>query len=85
MQNLEAAIREHTAALRSRHGAVSECRVSIEDRPAHRYERRRYNVRLDIALGDHAIVINREHEDDPAVALEDAFGAAHLQLETLQV
>ena len=64
---------------------MRECRVNIEDRPSHLYECRRFNVRLDIAIGGDEIVLNREHDDDPAAALDDAFAAAHRQLDTLRV
>ena len=85
MKDLSTNIQEHSATLRSRHPAVRECRVNIADRPSHLYECRRFNVRLDIAIGGHEIVVNREHDDDPAAALDDAFAAAHRQLDTLQV
>jgi hypothetical protein len=84
MKDFSASIQEHSATLRSRHPAVRECRVNIEDRPPHLYECRRYNVRVEFEIGGHQIVINREHEDDPAIALADAFAAAHRQLDTLQ-
>ena len=84
MKDLSTSIQEHSASLRSRHPAVRECRVNIENRPSRLYECRRFNVRLDIAVDGHEIVVNREHDDDPAAALEDAFAAAHRQLDTLQ-
>ena len=64
MKDLSTSIQEHSATLRSRHPAVRECRVNIEDRPSHLYECRRFNVRLDIAIGGDEIVLNREHDDD---------------------
>lgn len=84
MENLDARISERSAELRARHPGVRDCRVSIADRVPHAYECRRYNVRLDIAVDGHELVINRENDDDPAVALEQAFAAAHRQLDTLQ-
>lgn len=83
-KNLDARIGERSAELRARHPGVADCRVTIEDRPPHVYERRRYNVRLDIAIAGHDIVINRENDDDPTVALEDAFFAAHRELDALR-
>ena len=75
MKDFSTSIQEHSATLRSRHPTVRECRVNIEDRPSHLYECRRFNVRLDIAIGGDEIVLNREHDDDPAAALDDAFAA----------
>lgn len=83
MKDLSSTIDRQCAALRERHPAVRDCRVSIVDRPPHAYERRRYNARLEIVVGGHEIVINRENDDDPAVALDDAFAAAQRQLDTL--
>lgn len=83
MRNLDARIRERSAELRSRHPGVLDCRVSIADREPHAYERLRYNVRLDVALGGRELVINRESDEDPGVALDQAFAAAHRQLDAL--
>ncbi|HVL34602.1 MAG TPA: hypothetical protein VM489_02930 [Burkholderiales bacterium] len=80
----ERLVREHTKCFQEQHPAVRSCRVTLEERPARRYERRRFNVRLDIALDARALVINRENDEDPAAALRDAFQAARLQLDTLQ-
>jgi hypothetical protein len=57
--SLEARIRKHKADLRSRYPRVTACRVSVEDRPPRLYERRRFNVRLDIGLAGREIVVNR--------------------------
>ena len=83
-KDLEPHIREQEVRLRSRHPRMTRCRVSVEDRPPHRYECRRFHVRLDIAFAGREIVINREHDDDPDVALREAFDAATRQLEALE-
>jgi hypothetical protein len=83
-KELEPQIREQEVRLKSRHPHVTQCRVSVDDRPPHRYECRRFNVRLDIAFAGRAIVINREHDEDPDVALREAFDAAARQLEALE-
>jgi hypothetical protein len=57
--------------------------VTLEDRPPHAYERRRFNVRLDVSLAGRSFVVNREHDDDPGVALREAFSAANRQLDAL--
>jgi hypothetical protein len=80
----EGLVRAETARFRAAHPVVRDCRVTLEDRPARAYERRRFNVRLDLALAGSALVINRENERDPAVALRDAFEAARLQLRARQ-
>ena len=76
-------IHELEARLSERHpGAL--CHASVQEREPHAYERRRYNVRLDVASGGRSFVINREHDDDPGVALREAFAAANRQLAALE-
>lgn len=67
--------------LRQRHPGC-DCRVTVEEREPHVYERRRFNVRLDVS-GKRALVVNREHDADPAAALADAFSEAHRELAVL--
>lgn len=80
---LEPSIRELEAELKQRH-AGSDCRVTVEDRPPHAYERKRFNVRLDVSLDGRSFVVNREHDDDPGAALREAFNAAGKQLDALE-
>lgn len=80
----ELAIEQHKEKLRARYPGVGACEVTVEDRPPHNYERRRFNVRLDIDYSGRHLVVNREHENDPAVALAQAFDAAHWQLEAVE-
>jgi putative phosphoribosyl transferase len=80
---LEPRIHELEARLRERHPG-SDCRVTVEDRVPHAYERRRFNVRLDVSRQGRSFVVNREHDDDPGVALREAFRAASRQLDALQ-
>lgn len=70
----------HAARLRSAYPAVGRCQTMLEDRPPRRYERRRFNVRLEIDYAGRTLVINREHDEDPNAALEQAFQAARSQL-----
>ena len=80
---LEPSIRELESRLKQRHPGA-ECRVTVADRPPHAYERRRFNVRLDVSLDSRAFVVNREHDEDPGVALREAFNAAGTQLDALE-
>lgn len=82
--DIESGIREQEARLRASHPRLTRCQVNIEDRPPHRYERKRFNVRLDLALDDRALVINREHDEDAAAALGAAFDAANRELQALE-
>lgn len=70
--------------LKQRHPGT-DCRVTVEDRPPHVYERRRFNVRLVVSLDSRSFVVNREHDDDAGVALREAFQAANRQLDALDL
>jgi dienelactone hydrolase len=79
---LEPRIHDLESSLKQRHPGA-QCRVTLEDRPPHAYERRRFNVRLDVSLAGRSFVVNREHDHDPGVALTEAFTAANRQLDRL--
>ena len=81
---LDAEARAQEAELKARHPNLTACRVSIEERAPRPYECRRYNVRLDLVVAGHELVINREHDEDPAAALGAAFEAARRALRPFQ-
>jgi hypothetical protein len=74
----------HAAELRRAYPDLGRCEAFLQDRPPHRYERRRFNVRLEFDCAGRSLVINREHDDDPAAALEQAFEAARWALAAAQ-
>lgn len=74
------AVEELAEALRAHHPGVARCEARLEERVPRAYERKRYNVRLELDLPGRHLVVNREHEDDPLAALDDAFAGARLAL-----
>ena len=64
--------------------AGSVCHATLEERVPHAYERRRFNARVEVSKAGHSFVVNREHDDDPGVALREAFAAANRQLAALE-
>ena len=78
---LEAAVRERTAKLAQFHGHIMSCRVVIETAARHSKQGKPFVVRLDIKFAGGEIAINREHSEDPFVAVRDAFDAARRKLE----
>jgi pimeloyl-ACP methyl ester carboxylesterase len=80
---LEPRLRDYEARLKARHPGA-DCRVTLQDRPPHAHERKRFNVRLDVSFGERSFVVNREHDDDAAEALRAAFDAASAQLDALE-
>jgi len=81
---LQERIGAREARLRSLYGNVTGCRVTTEDRPPRAFERKRFNVRVEISVAGHDLVINREDDDDPERALDAAFTAAERQLGALE-
>jgi hypothetical protein len=75
---------QHAERLRSAYPDLARCEVTLEDRPPRVYERKRFNVRLDLDYAGRHLVINREHDEDPDAALGEAFEAAHWNLEAAQ-
>jgi hypothetical protein len=80
---LQERIGEREARLRERWD-VTGCRVTTEDRPPRAFERKRFNVRLELSFAGHDLVINREDDDDPERALDAAFAAAQRRLGALE-
>lgn len=81
---LQERIGEREARLRARYRDVTGCRVTAEDRPPRAFERKRFNVRLELSFAGHDLVINREDDDDPGRALDAAFAAAQRRLGALE-
>jgi len=82
-RHLHSPIHDLESGLRQRHPGL-QCQVTVEDRPPRAYERKRFNVRLDVSLAGRSFVVNREHDDDPGAALREAFQAANRQLDALE-
>lgn len=78
---LEARIREKAAKLDAFHPNVTGCHVTIEEQRRHHQQGRWFNVRVAVRVPGHEIVVNRDHDEDPYVALRDAFDAVARRLE----
>ena len=78
---LEEAIRERAAKLERFHPRVLSCRAVVEEAARHKQQGKQFVVRLDIKLAGAEVAINRDHSEDPFVAVRDAFDAARRQLE----
>lgn len=78
---LEATARERASKLGHFHQHVMSCRVVVETAARHKHQGKEFVVRLDIKVAGGEIAINREHSEDPFVAVRDAFDAARRKLE----
>ena len=78
---LEADIRRHAEKLEQFHPRIVSCRVTVEEAHRHHRQGRQFNVRIDVRVPGHEIAVNLDRDEDPHVAVRDAFDAARRQLE----
>lgn len=78
---LDAHIRQKAAKLEAFQPRITSCRVSIEEIAKHQHQGRQFRVRIDARVPGHQeFVVNRDHDEDPYVAVRDAFDAMARQL-----
>ena len=73
-------IREKAAKLSAQHPRITTCRVTIEGRHRHHRHARPFSVRIDVHVPDRDVVVGYDENEDPHVAVREAFDAAHRQL-----
>jgi len=79
-------VREKAAWLEQFCDDITACHVVVEERHRHHHQGRLFHVRIDLAVPNKTLIVNREthanhaHED-VYVAIRDAFEAARRQLE----
>ncbi len=78
---LAARIRERAAELEGFFPHIMSCRVVVEEESRHKHQGRIFTVRVDLRVPGHELVVSREHDQDPFVAVRDAFDALRRQLE----
>lgn len=78
---LDTAIRQHAGKLDRFHPRVMSMRAVVEEVARHKHQGKEFSVRLDIKVAGGEIAINRDHDEDPFVAVRDAFDAARRKLE----
>ncbi|MBK7474170.1 MAG: ribosome-associated translation inhibitor RaiA [Betaproteobacteria bacterium] len=77
---LEARILKKVAKLEEFHPEIISCAVTIEEERRHQQQGRLFKVRIVVHAPDHDVVVNRDNDEDPYVALRDAFDAVARQL-----
>jgi ribosome-associated translation inhibitor RaiA len=78
---LEARIRSKAAKLEAHNPNTTGCTVTIEEQRLHQQQGRWFNVRVVVRVPDREVVVNRDHDEDPNVALREAFDAVTRRLE----
>ena len=78
---LEALIREKSAKLEQFHPNLTGCRVVVDKPHNHSQQGEQFCVTVDVAVPGATIVANQARNEDPNVAVRDAFLAARRQVE----
>jgi ribosomal subunit interface protein len=79
---LEAHIRQKAAKLEEFHPRIISCRVTVEQAGKHHQQGRDFRVGVDVRLpGRQELVVNRDHDEDPYVALREAFDTMARQID----
>lgn len=78
---LETRIRQRAAKLEEFHPNITSCQVTIEELRRHHRQGFWFNVRIEVRVPGHDIVVNRDHGEDAHVAVRDAFDAVTRRLE----
>ena len=83
---VEAAVRDWIVRLGRLSKRIQRCEVVIQRPHQHHRQGQRYDVRVELVVGDHVIAVSREPGLEPAhenlyVAIRDTFRAARRQLQ----
>ncbi len=78
---LEARIREKAEKLERFSPRIMSCRVVVEEQRLHQHQGRLFNVRIDLHVPGHELVVNARNDEDVFVAVRDAFNDVRRQLE----
>jgi ribosomal subunit interface protein len=78
---LDAHIRQRAAKLEAFQPRITSCRVTVEEVGKHEHQSRQFRIRVDVRVPGHQeYVVNRDRDEDPYVAVRDAFDAMERQL-----
>jgi ribosomal subunit interface protein len=78
---LEERIREEVGKLELFHPRIVSCHVVVEEQALHKQQGRRFNVRIDLRVPGHELVVDHDHDEDVYIALRDAFASLTRRLE----
>lgn len=78
---IEAKIQEKAAKLDRYFGRIMSCRVVVEESQRRQHQGKLFSVHIDITAPGKELAVTREENEDPYVAVRDAFNTAARQLE----
>ena len=78
---LSNAIRERAEKLERYYDHLVSCRVVLELAARHQRTGKEFTVRIDLKVPGGELAVTHRHDEDPQIALRDAFDAARRRLE----
>lgn len=78
---IEAKINEKAAKLDRYYDRIMSCRVVVEESQRRQHQGKLFSVHIDITAPGKELAVTREENEDPYVALRDAFNTASRRLE----
>ncbi len=78
---LSNAIREKLGKLDRFYQHIMSCRVTLELAGRHKHQGKQLSVHVDLKVPGGEIAVTHQHDEDPQVALRDAFDAVRRKLE----
>jgi len=81
---MRATIEQHAQALEGYYSRLTGCHVVIEAPVHHHRHGGPFSVRLDLRTPQAELVITKQHADDLAITIREAFDAARRRLEDHQ-
>ena len=78
---IEAKISEKAAKLDRFYDKIMSCRVVVEESQRRKHQGKLFSVRLDLTVPGKELAVSRHENEDPYVAVRDAFNAAVRLLE----
>jgi ribosome-associated translation inhibitor RaiA len=74
-------IRDKATKLHTQHPRITSCRVTVEARHRHHAQGRSFSARIEIHAPDQDVAVGYGENEDPHVAVREAFDAVHRQLQ----
>ncbi|CAN7717269.1 MULTISPECIES: HPF/RaiA family ribosome-associated protein [unclassified Variovorax] len=78
---IESVAREKALKLDEFCADIESCRVCIDLTHKHQHQGRPFAVRINLTLSGHELTISRVHDEDPYIAVRDAFNGMRRQIE----
>jgi ribosomal subunit interface protein len=78
---IEAKINEKAAKLDKYFNRIMSCRVVVEESQRRQHQGKLFSIHIDITVPGKELAVTREENEDPYVAIREAFNAAARRLE----